>query len=570
MGIAGQIGGSLLQYGYKAISKGASEGMTTWGKKLGHQVFGEQIPESVIPLLSRNGISPIDAQTYGRAMEFDPTVREPLDGLFRSAGDGNDGAFDLLGSAAKEFYEEDEALKQLTKTNRKLAKSQRAAYHKMGDRIDLATSATGDAGRQHKAAVAGLARAPKPIDTGIGMQASTKLGDPSNYRASSIFSGQAHPLSDTGITEVHHALGLDDMSWIFKHQSYQGVGPNSPHPLIELGDRLFGAQLGNSPQNTVDLLGWMTKRGRDARVLALSEQVGDAMHSKTIDDLLGTSDYRPPEIPQEGLDELGQLREVLPDLSVEQYMDTGRNPVTGKAYPKGGVGTQIEIWAPGANIRKDTPLEVIKLTEKTYPNRVQLAFDAMEKHGIPGAKEARKKWNKKLATVDPAEDILGRDHDLTHEFINELKKTEGTALNRIANMTDDEIFNLPMEEAFRLYVSQMQEMETVLANVLKYRYGKVKEIFKELNPKKSFERLNAEEKRVFFMKNVNTIAVRGNIDKDLSLKQALKPLKGWNNHIFDTFGWKPQTLWTSLEEIEDLAKEFAAKVPTTQPIPGVE
>ena len=82
MGIAGQIGGSLLQYGYKAISKGASEGMTTWGKKLGHQVFGEQIPESVIPLLSRNGVSPIDAQTYGRAMEFDPTVREPLDGLF--------------------------------------------------------------------------------------------------------------------------------------------------------------------------------------------------------------------------------------------------------------------------------------------------------------------------------------------------------------------------------------------------------------------------------------------------------------------------------------------------------
>jgi hypothetical protein len=568
MGIAGQIGGSLLQYGYKAISKGASEGMTTWGKKLGHQVFGEQIPESVIPLLSRNGVSPIDAQTYGRAMEFDPTVREPLDGLFRSAGDGNDGAFDLLGSAAKEFYEEDEALKQLTKTNKKLAKSQRAAYHKMDDRIDLATTAKGDPGRQHKAAVAGLGRAPKPIDTGIPMQASTKLGDPSNYRASSIFSGLAHPLSDIGITEVHHALGLDDMSWIFKHQSYQGVGPNSPHPLIELGDRLFGAQLGNSPQNTVDLLGWMTKRGRDARVLALSEQVGDSVHSKTIDDLLGTSDFKPREMTASEQGQFEVWRQKTGG-SVEEFMDTVPPDIGGKKFSQGSAGT-VEIWAPGANVRKDTPLEVIKLTPETYPNRVQLAFDAMEKHGIPGAKEARKKWNKKLAKVDPTEDILGRDHDLTHEFINELKKTEGTALNRIANMTDDEIFNLPMEEAFRLYAAQMQEMETVLANVLKYRYGKVKEIFKELNPKKSFERLNAEEKRVFFMKNVNTIAVRGNIDKDLSLKQALKPLKGWNNHIFDTFGWKPQTLWTSLEEIEELAKEFAAKVPTTQPIPGVE
>ena len=63
--------------------------------------------------------------------------------------------------------------------------------------------------------------------------------------------------------------------------------------------------------------------------------------------------------------------------------------------------------------------------------------------------------------------------------------------------------------------------------------------------------------------------MKGNIEKDLSIKAALKPIKGWNNHISDVFGWRPQSLWVTIEEIEELAKEFAAKVPTTQPIPGV-
>ena len=287
----------------------------------------------------------------------------------------------------------------------------------------------------------------------------------------------------------------------------------------------------------------MTKRGRQARVLALSEQVGDAMHSKTIDDLLGTSDYRPPEIPQEGLDELGQLREILPDLSVEQYMDTGRNPITGKAYPKGGVGTKIEIWDPKANISKnspDKPLEVINLTEKTYPQRVKLAFDALEKHGIPGAREARAKWDKKLAKIDPNEDILGMDHDHVHDILREVEKIKGTALHELSQMTDDEIFNLPMEKAFSLYIRQMQEAETVLANVLQYRYGMIEKIFKEMQtknpefPQVAFDELPAEMKQQFFRKNVNTIAVKGNVMKDISIKKAMKPVKNWNNHIADT------------------------------------
>lgn len=551
---------------------------------LGRKIFGEVIPDTVQPVLKE--LSPQDAFTFGKAIDFDPTVREPLDTLMHSAASGSDDAFMLMEYAARDFAKEDATYKNLNAASKKLAKQQRKNWHVMDQRIQDAPTATGDIGRRATANVAQLGRqeAPAPLINRLGkqarmplgMQAATKQADPASYAGSSIYSGQANPLAGDAITQVHHGGGLDDLSWMFKHQSYQGVTPDSPHPLIEMGDRLFGVKIGNNQQNTVDILGMMTKRGRQARVLALSEQVGDAMHSKTIDDLLGTSDFKPPEIPQEGLEQLRGVRASDPafkDMAVEEYTQIAKNPVTGKAFPKGGVGTKIEIWDPKANISKnspDKPLEVIKLTEETYPQRVKLAFDALEKHGIPGAKEARAKWNKKLAKVDPNEDILGVDHPIVHEFINALKKQEGTALNTIEKMSDDEIFNLPMEEAFKLYVRQMQEMETVLANVLQYRYKKVKEIFKEFNPKKNFEKLDAEEKNVFFRKNVNTIAVRGNIDKDLSLKASLKPIKGWNNHISDVFGWQPQSLWTTIEEIEELAKEFAAKVPTEQPIPGVE
>ena len=558
--------------------------LSEWGGALGRKVFGQEIPENVFPLLGKEAgsLSQVDANIFGKAIDFDPTVREPLDALLRNAADGDDNAYMLLEYAAKDFGAEDATREGLSKAQQKLAKRQRANWHLLDDRIQEAPTAKGDAGRRYKANVASIGRNEPAVDTGLPMQAATRQADPADYAGSSIYSGQANPLAGDAITQVHHGGGLDDLSWMFKHQSYQGVTPDSPHPLIEMGDRLFGMKIGNNPQNTVDILGMMNKRGRQAKVLALSEQVGDAMHSKTIDDLLGTSDYQPrmldqktggdPSLEKVGLEteHLKRLQQQDPTLTVERYMAENKSPITGKAYGKGGVTTKIEIWKPGANIRKDTPLEVIKLDEKSYPQRVKLAFDALEKHGIPGAKEARAKWNNKLAKIDPKEDILGVDHPLVHEFINALKQQEGTALNTIAKMSDDEIFNLPMEDAFKLYVRQMQEMETVLANVLQYRYKKVKELFKEFNPKKNFEKLDPEEKQIFFRKNVNTIAVKGNVEKELSLKASLKPIKGWNNHISDVFGWQPQSLWVTIEEIEELAKEFAAKVPTNQPIPGVE
>ena len=88
-------------------------------------------------------------------------------------------------------------------------------------------------------------------------------------------------------------------------------------------------------------------------------------------------------------------------------------------------------------------------------------------------------------------------------------------------------------------------------------------------PQVSFDKLPAEMKQRFFKQNVNTIAVKGNVMKDISIKKAMKSVKNWNNHIADTFGWSPQSLWITPKEIEEITKELMEKVQTTQPIPGV-
>ena len=62
----------------------------------------------------------------------------------------------------------------------------------------------------------------------------------------------------------------------------------------------------------------------------------------------------------------------------------------------------------------------------------------------------------------------------------------------------------------------------------------------------------------------------GNLEKAVTIDNALNPIKGWNNHISDVFGWKPQSLWMSIKQMEEIIKEVSEKVPTTQPIPGVE
>ena len=571
--------------------------LTSHGSTLGHTIFGKNIPERTWNFFddSPMAYSKDNAEVITRAINFDPTLRPDLETLFMSAVESDD-ALNILDGIIDNFKDEDKMLNQLNQANRSLAKKQRQQFNTGQTLIDEAPTATGGEGRKATAYLAQVGdNAPESLMKKDGSilenfpgQAG-KTTTPVDYKTLSQFSGTRSTIPGDTITEVHHAGPLDKLlRLITGHRSYQGVTPNSPSPLIQKGDELFGIKLGNSPQNTVDILGWLNTRGRQAKKRALYEQVGSVMHEKTIDDLLGTSDFQPrtldyktgnPELEKLNLEteHFKRLQQQDPSLTVERYMAENKSPITGSAYGKGGVTTKIEIWDPRiTDISKrsgNKPLEVIKLTEATYPDRVKLAFNALKKHGIENVDTVRNKWDKKLAEIDSDLDILGVDHPHVHKLIDELEKIEGSALYKIKNMTDDEIFNLSFDDAFKLYVQQMQEAETILANVLKYRYEQVKNIFADLNPdlgKDGWEQLNAEEKNLFFRRNVNTIAVKADVQKDIGLKEATEEIRDWDNHISDTFGWRPQSLWTTIEQIEEIAKEFEETVPVTQPIPGVE
>jgi hypothetical protein len=194
-----------------------------------------------------------------------------------------------------------------------------------------------------------------------------------------------------------------------------------------------------------------------------------------------------------------------------------------------------------------------------------LVFDALDRHGID-TKTARQNFDRSKILVNSDLDIYGYDHEITHQILREMKKMEGTAQFEIEQLGRDGIFNLSLDAAVKLQLRSSQEMETVLANVLQYRYAQVKELYGRLNPElgpEGYEKLLAGEKQVFFKKNVNTLAVMGDVEKAMTIEAAMKPIKNWNNHISDTFGWRPQSLWITIQELEEVTKEIAEKVQPT-------
>jgi len=528
----------------------AFKGLTEWGSRLGRQVFGKEIPQEVFPILGKNGFSKIDADIFSRSIDFDPEVRESLDSLIRNAADGSDDAYMLLENAAKDFGAEDAARESLSKTQYKLAQSQRKTWNTQQQMIDDAPTLSGDKGRVAKA----------------GMQ--TQFEGPKEYTSGSQFERQGQM-----ITNRHHAIGLDDANdVVVNHQSYQGVTPDSPSPIIQARERVFGIKAGNYEQNMVDILDSITRPSRTARIAAISEQTNGILDSKTINDALGLTGYKPRELTDV---ELGQfdLWNKKTGGSIEDFMATVK-PDKGGKFTEGSF-PDIRVYPPGAKHsgvdKVKAPLEVIKIdTAAKHKNRFNLIFDALDRNNID-TKVARKNFSLKGLEIDSTLDIYGGDHPVVHAVINALKDKPGTALNQIKQLGPDGIFNLSLEDAIKLDFRSIQEMEKVLANVLQYRYSKVKELFAKQHPELGatyFEKLDAVKKQEFFKANINTLAVMGNVEKAITIDNALNPIKDWNNHISDTFGWRPQALFATIEEIEAIAKELSEKVQTT--MPGIE
>ena len=534
--------------------------MTEFGERLGHKIFGKVIPEVAQPMFREaGGFSKVDANIYSKAIDFDPEVRQPLEELIMSASKGDDNAYPILEAMARDFEIEDSAIRVRTKAEQNFAKQQRKTLNIQSQMIDDAANpkVTGSKGRKAKEFVATADK-----DTVV-----------SHHQKAMTYQPESGKETDRFVTEGHHVNILDEYNKIpTQHSSYAGVTPDSPSPIVQVLERIWGTKAGNAEENVADVLATMTKPSRMARVAAITEQTKGVLHQSTLDDLLGKSKYKPREFSSEQLVGLNQFKKNNPGASTEDFIARWTQE-TGEKIPEGSF-PDIRVYAPDAvsgGKKKVAPLEIIKVKDQaTHNKRVELTFDSLEKHGVPGVDEARKAYSLKDAKIDSKLDIHGSDHEVTHDILRELKKIEGTAQFEIEQLGPDGIFNLSFDAAVKLQIRNVQEMETVLANVLQYRYKQVQKLFNKFNKGKSFEKLSAGEKQAFFKANVNQLAVMGNLEKAVTIDNALNPIKGWNNHISDVFGWKPQSLWMSIEQMEEIIKEVGEKVPATQPIPGFE
>jgi len=110
--------------GYKKVAaKAATTALSEWGEALGTKIFGKSIPTNVKPLLSTgpDSISKMDAFTFSQAIDLDGEVQEPLSQLLRNAGDGDDDAFGLLATAARDFQVEDQGERVLNRARKNIS-----------------------------------------------------------------------------------------------------------------------------------------------------------------------------------------------------------------------------------------------------------------------------------------------------------------------------------------------------------------------------------------------------------------------------------------------------------------
>jgi DNA-directed RNA polymerase subunit L len=549
MGAKSKIGAALLE---PVIEQGAKQ-LEPWVAPFARKIFGENtITKGTAEVLNKT--SRIDIDTFSKGLDFDSGLREPLERTYSWAGEGKVEGYELLTIMGRDFKAEDLSAKAFNRAEKNYFKAQKKI-------TEARSGVTGDKMRASSAYI------------------QNPEGPPTHRTGQAL--KPPDPEFDRYVTEGHHAIILGEGQKIpLQHQSAELITPDQKSPIIEARERVMGVQSGNAEANIADVLETMTKGSRDAKLFAIGEQTDGIIDTVTANDALGLTGrkgspaYKPRELSAAESIQFEELRSTGQVNTVGEFMDNFKSIETGATFKEGSFPS-IRVYKPGtvhtkgANAPK--PIKIIEIkTAKDHANRFNLIFDALDDAGVD-TKAARQKFNVKSQKIDKNLDVYGEDHQLTHRLIEALKEKEGTAFYEIEQLGPEGIYNLPLEDAIKLDIRQVQEMETVLANVLQYRYQVIKDLFYEYNPKlgrDGFESLDADGKHTFFRKNVNTIAVRGKVTKAITLENSLKRPRNWDNHIADTFGWRPQSLFATVKEIEEVSKELAERVQPT--LPGVE
>ena len=354
-----------------------------------------------------------------------------------------------------------------------------------------------------------------------GAQASALSPDKASsaYKKGSLYPGSKR---GTWLTNRHHVGGLDRQgSLVSEHKSFDVLPKGEKSPLIKHVENQYGIKSGNYEENLVDMLEYQGQLKRNTQVQEIVKQLDNRIHGDTINDLLGGSKITLPEYKKADYDYISDWAERFPGEKLPWNPDNPGKFAT--INIKNSKGDIIEEWIP-KNVNE-------------YNDRFNIV---LKKAGIEP-----KSFNRKAIKVDPKLEIFGVDHQDTHRILLEAEKIEGNPIyEAIESIKSGKYKNLSIEEAGKVYAKAHFYQENVAANILKYRYNKIKEVFSEIEglPANLFDDLSAAQKQKFFSENVNAIAAKGGLEKRLNITQASEEIKGWTQSMTDVFGWSPTGL----------------------------
>jgi len=296
-------------------------------------------------------------------------------------------------------------------------------------------------------------------------------------------------------TAAHHMSGISDSASAAKARLD--------------GDRLIksarkaGIPIGEEMANYISLPDVLTKGTRISKVDQLAKQFPN-VNRRSINDALGatelsspTWDLKPKEIADREIWQNVKKQTGLKNPYGEFNPGSSQGPVpTVKLYDKNN--KLVSEWKPK--------------TLKEWGNK----WDVINKHY--GSNMTHDIANK--VKVDPRLNTYGADHKLVHDTLKEVDSFKAIQTLR----KEGKWSTLPFNQADVMYQKMLRDQHKVAINMANWRYGKITEYFKKLNPGKVFSRLSPGEQAAFFKKNISEISSLGSLKELPTKKQLLKNL----------------------------------------------
>ena len=293
-------------------------------------------------------------------------------------------------------------------------------------------------------------------------------------------------------TSTHHISGIADST--------------APLKARADGDRLLqsakreGIPVGDELANYISMPDVLTKGTRKSKVHQLANQF-PKINRRTLDDAFGATEFsKQPTLSKKNLKAREGWVDFKKDAPPDSIVDFPQklNPKKEGPYPS------IRLF--------DANNKLVRVWKPTTLKEWGTKWDVINKHY--GTNITHDIVNK--VKVDPKLNTYGADHKLVHDTLKEVD-----SFKAIKNLMDTGKWStLPFNQADVMYKQMLRDQHKVAINMANWRYEKIAQYFKKLNPGKNLSSLSPSEQAVFFQKNIPEISSLGSL-KDLPTKQQL-------------------------------------------------